>query len=160
MLQYTDIADAAQQALGRRIAASPDILNIPGQSLACKIDPFYYLAPCPGFVVALARWSGVLPKKLRTALIKTGDLLTSSAGDNAGAWCVPVRVVWGRGLLHRTMNACLVHASFIDRAATLYGGMAIPPVSDMQVAAACRAGLDAFLEGRTPVASLAFARQD
>ena len=156
MINYTEIVDAAQQSLGRRIAAHPDILNMPGRSLACKIDPFYYLAPCPGFVVAMARWSGVMPGKLRTALIKTGDLLTGQAGGSPNAWCLTVQAVWGRGLMRRTMSACLIHASFIDRAATLYGGMAVPPVSELQVAASCRAGLDAFLAGKTGVAGVAF----
>ena len=55
LADYTGCVDHLQKALGRAFAAEPWLLNLPGKSVACKIDHFYYLAVMPGFLETLGR---------------------------------------------------------------------------------------------------------
>jgi hypothetical protein len=150
---YAAIADTIQEELGRRFRASSDLLNRPGRSVACKVDPWYCLAPYPAFVQVAARWAGRLPSAAETALVKTGNLIT---GRGAGEHAITLRLTWP-GVPPTRTRVCILHSSFVDRAMKLYAGLEELPVSDLRIAADERERVDAFLDGLTRVAGLAYA---
>ena len=143
-----------QRELGARYAQSPGVLNIPGRSLACKIDPFYYLAPYPGFINHLAEWCAIKPEKAGEALVRTGNIITRG-GDRSPF--LFLNLAWGEGGRGTPrFKACLVHAAFIDRAVKLYGGGQEPSISLLRVQASDRELVERFLEGKTLLASFAY----
>ena len=155
MLDYAEIVDQVQRGLGKRYAQNPDILNVPGVSIACKIDPYYYLAAYRGSLLQLATWCLVLPDKLESALIRTASLVTR-ASDRCPS--IILDTVWGEGRSRARIKGCFLDAEFVDRALMLYGGRTDPlPLSGLALSGRYREKVVRFLEGKTPVQQLAFA---
>lgn len=149
MIDYADIVNALQKSLAEAFAGNPALLNEPGLSLACKIDPFYYLAIYPGFRDFFVTRCGLGPAKVEEALIKTGDLLTNKPER---APSLRVKVLWSArpGVLRRAeLEAAFVHASFIDHALRLYAKANPPSVSELRLAVEERGRVERFLTGKT-----------
>jgi hypothetical protein len=149
---YQDIVTRLQKGLARAWAEDPLLLNLPGRSLACKIEPDYYLALQPAFVEHLARFAAVLPKSVTEALLKTG-LLVSAPPERAHVLTVGV-IFGGR---RTAVRASFVDADFIDRALKLYAGQpAGLEISELRLQKECRAELAAFFKNKTPPRELAY----
>ncbi|QJB54883.1 hypothetical protein [Pseudodesulfovibrio sp. zrk46] len=149
---YTETAERLQRALGKGFADEPWILNVPGQSIACKIDQYYYLAVMPAFVDQLARLGGMFPDKVTEALVKTGNFITKAPDRNP---LLPLTVGWGgKGI---GVRAAFVDADFIDRAVKTYGGMgSVLNVSELKISQEDKSKVDAFFDGKTAPQKLAY----
>lgn len=149
---YTGIVEKLQQNLGKAFADEPWMLNLPGKSVACKIDQYYYLAVMPAFVEQLGRFGGMLPDTVIEALVKTGNFITKAPDRDP---LVPLTVSWGGNPV--TIKAAFVDADFIDRAVKTYGGFGtILNVSDLKISSADKEKVEAFFEGKTPPQNLAY----
>lgn len=170
---HAERVDRLQRALASAWLERPELLNRPGASLACKLDPHYYLALHPGFVDFLAKAAGMFQKNVREALLRTGNLLFHSvpgAGAGAGAdpeaepghpgaLSVQLQVLWEEhGKLRQArLESCFVHNSFIDRALLLYGRQSQElSVSSLAIASSEAPKVQAFLKGRTQLEEMAF----
>jgi hypothetical protein len=152
LADYTASIDRLQKALGRAYADEPWLLNMPGRSVACKIDHYYYLAVMPGFVEALARLGGMFPKQVLEALVRTGNLITKAPERDP---LLPLTVSWGGRSV--TLTGAFVDADFIDRAVKTYGGFgAILNVSDLKISAADRDRIETLFQDKTPPQGLAY----
>lgn len=149
---YTEIIERLQQTLGKGFAEEPWILNMPGKSIACKIDQYYYLAIMPAFVEQLGRLGGMFPDKVTEALIKTGNLITKAPDRNP---LLPLTVSWGGRAI--TVKAAFVDADFVDRAVKTYGNMgSILNVSELKISEGDKTTVEAFFEEKTPPQGLAY----
>lgn len=158
MIDYSESLDRLEKALGEQYRLSDYILGTPGTSLACKVDPFYYLAIQPGFIKYLSRWARMFPERTEATLIKTGNMLCDATH---AVYATPLRVFEeGSGEVF-SVDASFVLAPFIDRAAIKYGGAEGPlPVSRLKILESDRAKADFLFEGKTPLQALAFGNPD
>ncbi|MCJ2163144.1 MULTISPECIES: hypothetical protein [unclassified Pseudodesulfovibrio] len=152
LADYTGSVERLQQTLGRGFAAEPWVLNMPGRSIACKIDQYYYLAVMPAFIETLGRMGGMFPDQVREALVRTGNFITKAPERDP---VISLTVSWGgRGV---TVNGAFVDADFIDRAVKTYGGLAaVLNVSDLKISSDDRERIEAFFEDKTPPQALAY----
>ncbi len=149
---YGEIVLALQKILGQAYQDSPTILNLAGHSLACKIDPNYYLAVEPAFTQNLAKSGARLPSKVRTALLHTGNILTLGPAKD---WVLTIGVSANGG--KGKIKACFMNAEFVDRALILYGGrISGLEVSDLRIQRRYQAPLAKAFEGKTPLHEMAF----
>jgi len=149
---YAATLERLQQGLGKGFAEEPWILNMPGKSIACKIDQYYYLAVMPAFVDQLGRMGGTFPDTVTEALVRTGNFITKAPERDP---LLPLTVGWGTRPV--TLKAAFVDADFIDRAVKTYGGMSsVLNVSDLKISEADRGKVEAFFEGKTPPQKLAY----
>lgn len=155
MIDYAQSLERLEKALGEQYRQSPYILGTPGTSLACKVDPFTYLAVQPGFIKYLSRWAGMFPDRVEETLVKTGNMLSDASHSKH---TVTLRVFAdGAPDAPVAVSASFILASFIDQAVTLYGGADSPlPVSRLKVLAADEARAQTLFAGKTPLAALAF----
>lgn len=152
LVDYAEAVERLQRGLGRAMDEEPWVLNIPGKSVACKLDHLYYLAVMPAFVEKLSRFSGMMPEKVVETLVRTGNFITRPPEREP---VLPVGVTWG-GRVYE-IRAAFVEADFIDRAARLHGGMDSGlNVSDLKLTAASREAVELFFEGKTPPQGLAY----
>ncbi|BCS86776.1 hypothetical protein [Pseudodesulfovibrio sediminis] len=149
---YTEVVERLQQTLGKGFAEEPWTLNLPGKSIACKIDQYYYLAVMPAFIERLGRMGGMFPDQVQEALVKTGNLITRAPERDP---LLSLSVGWGgKGV---TIKGAFVDADFIDRAVKTYGGLpSVLNVSDLKISEHEREKVEAFFEGKTPPQSLAY----
>jgi hypothetical protein len=155
IVDYTELIERMQSEIARRYLEYPETLNYPGKSFACKVDPYYYLAVYPALFTVLARWARTMKHRVEEALVRTGSLVSGPAEARS----LSLKVVWetqGFGLEQRTLEICFLHSSFIDRGVMIYGDGREPPASPLRIDAAERARVDAFLAGKTGVASMAY----
>ncbi len=149
---YTDSVERLQRALGKGFSNEPWILNVPGQSIACKIDQFYYLAVMPAFVDQLARLGGMFPDQVVEALVKTGNFITKAPDREP---LLPLTVSWGgKGI---GVRAAFVDADFIDRAVKTYGGVgSVLNVSELKISVEDKGKVEELFEGKTAPQKLAY----
>ena len=154
LVDYSEVLGRLEEALGRHYRESPSILNVPGVSVALKLDPYYYLALRPMFGELLGKWAGVTPARAEETLVRTGNL---ALGPDRARFGQAVAVFEeGAGTVRR-LAADFVPAEFCDRAVMLYGGETAPlPVSGLRLDRAQRPALEAFFAGKTPLQALVF----
>ncbi|MGE4423242.1 MAG: hypothetical protein AB7D39_13170 [Pseudodesulfovibrio sp.] len=152
LADYTASVDHLQKALGKAYADEPWLLNMPGRSVACKIDHYYYLAVMPGFLETLGRLGGMFPDQVRETLVRTGNLITKPPERDP---LLPLTVSWGGRSV--TLTGAFVDADFIDRAVKTYGGFGtILNVSDLKISAADRDRIETLFQDKTPPQALAY----
>ncbi|WP_207262499.1 hypothetical protein [Desulfovibrio sp. Huiquan2017] len=152
LADYTASVNHLQRALGRAFADEPWLLNMPGRSVACKIDQYYYLAVMPGFLETLGRLGGMFPDQVLETLVRTGNLITRHPERDPR---LALTVSWGARAV--TLTGAFVDADFIDRAVKTYGGFGtILNVSDLKISAADRDRVEALFEDKTPPQGLAY----
>lgn len=152
LTDYTGIVERLQKTLGKGFANEPWILNMPGKSIACKIDQYYYIAVMPAFVEQLGRLGGMFPDQVTEALVKTGNFITKAPDRNP---LVPLTVSWGGRAIK--VKAAFVDADFIDRAVKTYGNMgAVLNVSELKISEEDKEKVEAFFEGKTAPQKLAY----
>ncbi len=154
LVDYSALLSRMEEALGRHYRQSPSLVNVPGVSVALKIDPFHCLALRPAFGELLGKWAGMAPSRAEEALVRTGNL---TLGPDRTRYPEPLLVFEEGSCTVLRLTADFVPASFIDRALAAYGGEAGPlPVCGLRLVASQRPALDAFFAGRTQLAALAF----
>lgn len=154
LVDYADTLSRLEQALGRHFAASPSILNVPGVSVALKIDPFYYLALRPAFFELLGKWAAVPPTRVEETLTRTGNLVL---GPGHARYDKPLAVFEEGTRTVLKLSADFVPAEWIDRAVVMYGNEPAPlPVSSLRLVDSQREALAAHFTGKTQLAALAY----
>jgi len=154
MLDYSEILARIEEGLGRRFRESRGILNVPGASLACKVDVFHYLALRPGFTAHAAKWAGTLPKNAEESLIRTGNMIV---GQGRVRYPDAIAVFEEGSDRIMRVHADFILAACIDHSLAMYGGEPEPlPVSPLRIHISEREKLDAFFNGKTRLQSLAF----
>jgi hypothetical protein len=152
MRDFAELTERVLRGLGKAYAASAQVLNAPGRSVAVKIDHLYYLALWPAFAERIGRYAGLLPRNVEEALIHSGNLI--SAGPDRRT-ALPLRLSWPGGAA--AVNAAFLLAHFVERGLTLYGGEAAPlPVSPVRISRADQALVLDFFSGKTPPLDAAF----
>jgi len=154
MKDYAEILNQIQKGLGKAYQRLNAVLNVPGTSVAVKIDPHYYLAVMPGFVKHLAKWSGRLPNTMEETLLRSGNM--PSAGTER-RHILPLAVLWGEPPERRDIKAAFVLADFLEAGLRMYGGETSPlPVSTLVIHGKDRDAVLSFFEGKTPPDGTAF----
>lgn len=152
LTDYTEVVERLQKAIGKGFVEEPWIFNMPGKSIACKIDQYYYLAVFPAFSEQLAKLGGMFPDQVNKALVKTGNFITKAPERNP---LLSLTLGWGGTPV--TVKAAFVDADFIDRALKTYGGLgAVLNVSELKISEADKAKVEALFEGKTPPQNLAY----
>ncbi len=154
MIDYSELVNLLQKELGLRCSRSPGLLNVPGRSMACKLDPYYYLALHPGFVELLGKWAGRGSEVITEALVKTGVFATKPPER---APSIPLTLVWADGSVRRKLDVSFLDAAWVERGLAMYSGAQSPPISGLCIAKEERSAVDEFLENKTPVQGLGFA---
>lgn len=149
---YQDALTRLQKGLASAYAQSPEVLNVPGQSLVCKVDPEYYLALEPIFTEIMARWAVSFPQAVLETLVHTGNLVFCKP---LGTHIIPLTLTWGGKDFE--VQAAFLQADFVDRALKLYAGVAQPlPVADLRIRADERAAVEAFFGDKTLLGAVAY----
>ncbi len=152
MKDYQDALTRLQKGLASGYQSSPGVLNVPGQSLMCKVDPEYYLALEPIFLEILARWAISFPQAVLETLVHTGNLVFCKP---LSTHIIPLTVSWGGR--DYEVQAAFLPADFVDRSLKLYAGVQEPlPVSELRIRTGERAALEAFFAEKTPLGHVAF----
>ena len=152
MKDYQDALTRLQKGLASGYQSSPGVLNTPGQSLMCKVDPEYYLALEPIFTEILARWAISFPQGVLETLVRTGNLVFCKP---LGTHVIPLTVSWGGR--DYEVQAAFLAADFVDRALKLYAGVQESlPVSDLRIRADERAAVEAFFGDKTLLDAVAY----
>lgn len=152
LIDYQERVTLLQKALAKACGRDAAFLNIPGHSIACKIDPNYYLAAQPFFDTELARAAGMFPSAVIEALKKTGLVITRPPKREH---ILTVKIAYSGSTL--AMPVSFVDAEFIDGALRQYGGSATGlQVVDLRIAEASREVVEELFEDKTPPASVAF----
>ena len=154
MDDYNKITELIQSEISARYLENHGILNHPGKSLACKIDPLYYLALPKAMLDTLAQWTGMSPEKISAALVRTGNMISSDKDRNH---IIPLRLKHGQQSPAGAVNCCLLSADFIDRALIIYAGVTEePPISPLKIHISCKEALNDFLNGKPALAAIAY----
>jgi len=149
---YQESLTRLQKGMAQAYRDAPHVLNVPGQSVACKVDPNYYLALEPVFTEVMARWSVSFPDGVLETLAHTGSLVMCRT---LTTHIIPITVTWG-GRDYEIQAAFLL-ADFVDRALKLYAAAVEPlPVSGLRIRADERQAVEAFFAGLTPPGDMAF----
>lgn len=149
---YQDALTRLQKGLASGYQSSPTVLNTPGQSLMCKVDPDYYLALEPIFTEILARWAISFPQGVLETLVHTGNLVFCKP---LSTHIIPLTLSWGGN--DYEVQAAFLSADFVDRALKLYAGVQEPmPVSDLRIRADERAAVEAFFGDKVPPGAVAY----
>lgn len=149
---YQDALIRLQKGLASGYQQSQHVINIPGQSLLCKVDPEYYLALEPIFVEILSRWAVSFPQGVVETLVHTGNLVFCKPFSTH---VIPLTVTWGDKDFE--IQAAFLQADFVDRALKLYAGVQDPlPVADLRIRADEREAVNAFFGDKTLLSSVAF----
>lgn len=156
LTDYQDRITRLQKGLGRAFAEEPFILNIPGKSIALKVDPYYYVALEPHFTNSLSEWSAMLKDNVRETLVRTGNVVTSPESLNP---LLKIPLEWGGRRYN--MSVCFVESTFIDQALKIYGGVKNDiGLSEISIPSSQREKLNLFFGERTPLQSIAFIDQE
>jgi len=152
LTDYQESLTRLQKALAEGYRESPQVFNVPGQSLVCKVDPDYYLALEPIFMEILARWAVSFPQSAQDTLMHTGNLVVCKP---LGTHIIPLTLNWdGKDF---EVQAAFLMADFVDRALKLYAGVAEPlPVSELRIRADERKAVEAFFGDKTPPGAVAY----
>ncbi|XPV75248.1 MAG: hypothetical protein ACNI27_11455 [Desulfovibrio sp.] len=151
LTNYSENVERMQKGLGKAFSVSPMMLNLPGRSIALKLDTNYYFAIVPDFFEALGKYSALLPRNVATSLVKTGNIVLGPSEK----YIVKVHFRWETKRVD--MTGCFVEADFIDRALRLYGGLSSSlEISEAKIAASSKEDIAKLFEGKTPLQGLAF----
>ncbi len=155
MQKWDDVLLELQAGLGNGYLEDNQILNVPGVSIAFKLDPNYYLAPISLFTKRLAYLSAKTPTKVRSALINTGNLITR---NKTREYTLNVAVTWPGLSKPVPIQAGFIVTEFIERALRIHARMPDPlPVGELQIASRDQKKVQKFFGEKTAPYALAFA---
>ena len=149
---YQDALTRLQKALGQAYQQTPGVINVPGQSLVCKVDPDYYLALEPIFTEIMSRWAVSFPESVLETLTRTGNVVVCKP---LSTHIIPLTVNWGGRDFE--VQAAFLLADFVERSLKLYAGVAQPlPVSELRIRADEKKAVEAFFGELTPPNAVAY----
>ncbi len=151
---YQERVVRLQMGLARAWFKEPTLLNVPGHSIACKLDPNYYLAAQPFFDQELGRIAGMFPDQVVEALVKTGLLITQPPQREH---VHSVTIAYSGSSI--TMPASFVDAEFIDGALRLYGNASGLEVADLCLDSTSRQLVEQLFKNMTLPCNAAYAQQ-
>ena len=151
-----EVVERVSRAIGLAHRGIPGFTNEPGRSMLLKIDPIYYLAIMPGFVLKTSAMAGMRPENALKALVLTANLVTNSTNRN---FLINAQIIWGSsGDKVIQIKSSLIWSSFVDRALIMHGGEKHPlPVCDIRLSKQSKDTLDEFLVNKTPLGQSVFA---
>jgi len=152
---YSNILSIVQKELARRYERQQDLLNVPGKSIACKIDINYYLILYPSFIEFICKACGLLPRTLIETLIKTGNMIVDPATKE---FYKPIEVKWDENMSPIKIRAAFVISSFIDNSIRFYGTLSKQalPISPLQISKKYISYLSPLFTNKTPLNSRVF----
>jgi hypothetical protein len=151
--EYAANVDRILRSLCLRFAEDRVLFNVPGRSVACKVDESYYLCVEPGFVNAAARCSVMFPSRVRESLVRTGNMISS--GPNRTS-VLEVCVNWPGGETI-DIRASFVLADYLERGLRVYARLPEPlPLSGLRICDHDRSRVERFFVGKTPPSGLAY----
>lgn len=152
LTDYQESLTRLQKGLASGYKDSPEVLNVPGRSLMCKVDPDYYLALEPVFTEILSRWAVSFAQGVQNTLIRTGSMVFCKAMNTH---IIPLTVSWEGNDFE--VHAAFLKADFVDRALLLYAGLGETlPVSALRIRADERKAVEAFFGEVPPPSSVAY----
>ncbi len=149
---YQERVVRLQMVLARAWLKEPTLLNVPGHSIACKLDPNYYLAAQPFFDQELGRIAGMFPDQVIETLVKTGLMITQPPQREH---VQSVTISYSESSI--TMPASFVDAEFIDGALRHYGNASGLEVADLRLASSSRQTVEQLFKNMTPPCDAAYA---
>ncbi len=151
---YSEILKNIQKKIGSQFLKDSSILNVPGRSTACKIDPFYYLALYPSFFEQCSIWTGFFPDLIQETLIRTGNIVLNPSTKE---FLVKIKVKWPSLERPLKIKGMFLVADFIDQAIKIYArAKKVLPVSELKIDSSEKEKLDRFFKGKTPINNVAF----
>ncbi len=155
LTDYFSIISLVQKRLAEKYEKYPQMLNVPGKSIACKIDENYYLILYPSFIEYTCKMCGVLPKTLIEALIKTGNLIVDPITRD---YVRLVEVRWREDMNPLRVRAGFVVSSFLDNSFRFYGQKIkqVLPVSSLKISSRSKSNIASLFTNKTPLNSRVF----
>jgi hypothetical protein len=152
LTDYQESLTRLQKGLAEGYRQSPEVFNVPGRSLMCKVDPDYYIALEPVFTEILSRWAVGFAQGVQQTLVRTGSMVFCKAMNTH---IIPLTMNWeGKDF---EVHAAFVKADFVDRALMLYAGVVEAlPVSALRIRAGERKAVEAFFGEVVPPSSVAY----
>jgi len=155
LIDYSRIINLVQKELAKRYELNNTILNVPGKSIACKVDENYYLILYPSFIEYLCKICGILPNSLTETLIKTGNLIVDPVTKD---FYRLVEVRWTLDMVPIRVKAGFVVNSLIDNSLRFYGktrkrGL---EVSDLKISVRSKSNIESLFVNKTPLNSQVF----
>ncbi len=151
---YSHILTVLQKRLASEFDKNKELLNEPGKSIACKVDPNYYLIVYPGFIEKLALIGGYLPATVEETLLRTGNLIRN---PSTGKFVLTLDVVWKQDMVPLKVWAGFVRNSFIDNGLKFYSSLRSElPISSLKISTDLKETLTSFFAGKTLLHSGAF----
>ncbi len=146
---YSHILVLLQKRMAQEFERDQELFNVPGKSIACKIDPHYYLVVYPGFIHRLARLCGYLPSTIEETLLRTGNLIIN---PKTGKFVIALEVRWKDDMPPIRVNCAFVRNSFIDNALRFYSSIKREmPISSLKIGSSFKGILTSFFEKKTPL---------
>lgn len=155
LIDYSRIINLVQKELAKRYELNNTILNVPGKSIACKVDENYYLILYPLFIEYLCKICGILPNSLTETLIKTGNLIVDPVTKD---FCRLVEVRWTLDMMPIRVKAGFVVNSLIDNSLRFYGRTRkrALEVSDLKISVRSKSNIESLFVNKTPLNSRVF----
>ncbi len=151
---YSHILTLLQRKIASEFDKDRTLLNSPGKSIACKVDPHYYVAVYPGFIKRLSMLGGYLPATVEETLLRTGNLIKNS---NNGEFILTLEVKWKQDMSPLKVRSVFVRSSFVDNALRFYSNTRLQlPISHLKISRQLKDRLTSFFEGKTMLHSGAF----
>jgi len=155
LIDYSNIINLLQKELARRYELDNTILNVPGKSIACKIDENYYLILYPSFIEYLCKISGILPNSVTETLIKTGNLIVDPVTRD---FYRLVEVRWNSEMVPITVKAGFVVNNFIDNSLRFYGRTikSSLQICNLKISTRSKSNIESLFVNKTPLNSRVF----
>lgn len=155
LTDYIEIISMVQKGLVKIFEHDESVLNVPGKSIALKVDLNYYLALYPSFFEVVCKKCGILPKTLLESLIKTGNLIVDPVTKD---YYRLIEVRWKSDMTPIKINAGFLVSSFVDNSFKLYGRkIKTPlPISNLKISRKYKSNIDPLFSNKTPLNLSAF----
>ncbi len=155
LIDYSQIITLVQKGLARSYEQDQGIINIPGKSIALKVDANYYLILFPSFIEHVCKICGVMPKTLLDSLVKTGNLIVDPVTRE---YVKSVEVKWKKEMKPLKIKVGFLISSFVDNAFKLFGTKKKSPlpVSELKISKRSKLNIDPLFTNKTPLNSSVF----
>ncbi|GAB6888194.1 hypothetical protein JCM13304A_16930 [Desulfothermus okinawensis JCM 13304] len=155
LIDYSNIINLVQRELAKRYDLDKSIINVPGKSIACKVDENYYMMLHPSFIEYLCKLCGILPNSLTQTLIKTGNLIADPVTRD---FYRLVEVRWTANMAPIKVKAGFVLSSLIDNSIRFYSKTIKKSldVSDLKISLRSKSNIQSLFVNKTPLNSTVF----
>lgn len=150
LTDYSQIISLVQKGLAKSYEQHQELINIPGKSIALKLDENYYLILYPSFIEHVCKICGVLPKTLLDTLIKTGNLIVDPVTRD---FVRLVEVKWKMDMNPLKIKVGFLTSSFVDNAFKLFGTTIKDPLPtcELKISKRSKPNIDPLFTNKTPL---------